>query len=350
MASKSEIKKKNNVNCSGCNEEMSVTHGGIACPQGHHFCLNGCAAQFVQMILNEPQFYLPPRCPNCRAELNLNIIERIMRVDQIPQFHTAMFELVWAKQVVGPDDILCQCPFCNFAEIRRTDKTSLMFVFCGRDSCKKRSCIVCKREVIDDNLDSEDDDEDDCQNDSDINGDNNEYHYKRLKFHMKCSELALFKEKFDKIIESSTGVRCPGCGIIGRKDNACNHMSCLNCETQWCYFCGKKEGDLDTDNENIYHHFNDWQVNSNRCPMYLNNISEVDSSWPEDGEAVLDYFHRQRTLRLLNKFYHECGWKKWNEISNQFTAIKACGFTEEEILAVPSDRPMFYMKSNNMAD
>ena len=50
MALKFEIKKKEKVNCSGCDEEMSVTHGGIACSQGYHFCLNGCAAQFVQMI------------------------------------------------------------------------------------------------------------------------------------------------------------------------------------------------------------------------------------------------------------------------------------------------------------
>ena len=316
--------------CSGCNEKIGLNHGGIACAQGHNLCLNGCAAQFVQIILNEPQVYLPPRCPDCRVELNLNIVERIMTTNQIQQFHTTMFELVWAKQVVGSNEVLCQCPFCNFAEIRQTDQKSVMFVFCRQESCKKITCFVCKTEVFDTEIDSDNEYLDDFQVENLDKG---------LKYHMKCVELASFKERFEKIIENSTGIQCPGCAIVGRKDDACNHMTCVNCETEWCYFCGKKI--LNEDNGSVYDHFDNWRYNNSHCPLYLYNISEIDDSWPEDGEAVIDYFHRQRTLRLLNKFYHECGAAKWEEISGHFKTIRSCGFTKDEFLNVPSDAPMF---------
>ena len=94
---------------------------------------------------------------------------------------------------------------------------------------------------------------------------------------------------------------CPGCKLGGRKDNNCTHMSCTACHTVWCYICGLEEKKLDKSDPkgDIYRHNEDWDTNPKRCPMYFNEIHDIDASWPEDDEDCIILFHRKRTLELL---------------------------------------------------
>jgi hypothetical protein len=46
-------------------------------------------------------------------------------------------------------------------------------------------------------------------------------------------------------------------------------MSCPECQTYWCYFCGLKESDCDKSGSNeeassIYQHNTDWSTNPKR--------------------------------------------------------------------------------------
>lgn len=43
---------------------------------------------------------------------------------------------------------------------------------------------------------------------------------------------------------------CPYCGLGGVKDDGCTHMACGNCNGIWCYFCGKKNEELNKANQN----------------------------------------------------------------------------------------------------
>ena len=69
--------------------------------------------------------------------------------------------------------------------------------------------------------------------------------------------------------------------------------------------------------------------------MYLNQIHELDPSWPADDQSALELFHRKRTLRLLKVVYDRIGQEAYRRM---VTAVPrfgaACGFTEEEIRAV----------------
>ncbi len=33
---------------------------------------------------------------------------------------------------------------------------------------------------------------------------------------------------------------CPGCTVMTEKTHGCNKISCENCKTRWCFYCGKK--------------------------------------------------------------------------------------------------------------
>mmetsp|Transcript_12667 Transcript_12667/g.12764 ORF Transcript_12667/g.12764 Transcript_12667/m.12764 type:complete len:86 (+) Transcript_12667:480-737(+) len=75
-------------------------------------------------------------------------------------------------------------------------------------------------------------------------------------YHQMCVELYPLKTKIENAIEEGEFRRCPQCGLSGRKDEYCTHMTCSVCQTVWCYFCGKKEVDCDKDypGNNIYAH------------------------------------------------------------------------------------------------
>jgi hypothetical protein len=357
--SKDPNKKQQKVVCSGCRAELDSGHGGLSCPQGHHLCLDVCSSSYVDLMLAEPPNYFPPKCPDCRVEINPAIFDRILTPDKLDRFNDAMFEHVYAKQCVGKGEVLCQCPFCKYVEIRAVpDTASIMFVYCKRAGCSKTTCYVCNKELMRrrHNTDEADDDGDENEINVEMDAVQVGHDVERgdasddgtLAFHMKCSALAAEKQKFDDVIKTSVGVPCPGCGIIGRKDDACNHMGCQNCQTSWCYMCGKKESELDISAERsgIYGHFVDWETNSKRCPMYLCNVCDADDDWPEDPYEALNFFHRERTLRLLNKLHVEIGDAKWTELENHFATIRNCGFTKEDFMAVPHDKPLYHLSED----
>lgn len=42
--------------------------------------------------------------------------------------------------------------------------------------------------------------------------------------HLNCHALRNEKKKFDEALAAGNGVKCPGCGVLGRKDGTCTHM------------------------------------------------------------------------------------------------------------------------------
>jgi hypothetical protein len=140
-----------------------------------------------------------------------------------------------------------------------------------------------------------------------------------LERHLSCVALREEKAAFEKALADGGGQTCPGCGVVGRKDGMCTHMTCQECSTVWCYICGLSVDECDkaprvgsASREPIYGHNEDWKTNPKRCPMYLSSISDIDEEWEFDDEDMdedfdeedleelcLDKFHKWRALQKL---------------------------------------------------
>jgi hypothetical protein len=306
--------KKKTV-CGSCDAELEPDHLGIQCIQAHHFCTE-CSVHIVNLFFSDPQHYIPLRCVQCHVELNSSVFERQLTVDQLSFYYQNMLIFVWAKEFLDEDERLDNCPFCNYAVIRNINDTNIFY--CAHPDCMKISCLIC-RKVCPKFLNNY------CTDEQLV----------EMEKHFTCAVLAADKQKFDEYLEAGQKVPCPKCGIAGMKDDACTHMTCLNCSQLWCYFCGKKTEDCDRapDGTNgIIDHNTHWESNLNRCPMYMTQIYDIDSRWPDDEMQCLIMFHRNRSLRLLREVFEILGRDRIDQLDRHFNSVTTCGFTRDEIL------------------
>ncbi|CAF1287810.1 unnamed protein product, partial [Didymodactylos carnosus] len=165
-----------------------------------------------------------------------------------------------------------------YVEIREKSEGA-QFMFCKHRDCGKTSCLICLRDCPTFEQGYEVNEYEEYEDNID-----------EMEHHFICATLKNEKQIFDTTIEKGQKVACPGCGLAGMKDDACTHMTCPNCHTSWCYFCGLKEQECDKALPNdekeitISDHNVDWERNPKRCPMYLTVIQDVDLSWPENED------------------------------------------------------------------
>jgi hypothetical protein len=151
-------------------------------------------------------------------------------------------------------------------------------------------------------------------------------------YHFRCAELGALKAKFDNCIEAGMKRACPGCGHSGIKDDACTHMTCIGCNTIWCYLCGGDDRLLDKAQAgSIFEHNKSWNVRRTRCPMFLMQINEIDASWPSEDRLCLDKLHRIWTLNLLSKLMEEVGLETLQLLFKHFASLANSGFSIEDI-------------------
>ncbi|CAF0828595.1 unnamed protein product [Rotaria sp. Silwood1] len=301
--------------CGACESELEPDHPGIQCVQGHHFCTD-CSKQIINLFFSDPQNYIPLRCVLCRVELNTNVFERQLTPEQLEFYHQHMLVLVWAKQLVGEDERLDNCPFCSFAVIRSINDTSIFH--CQRSDCGKASCLICRKSCpkLRSNYATA-------------------AQQTEMMQHFICESLRTEKFLFDQAIENGQKVPCPKCGLSGMKDDSCTHMACPTCSQIWCYFCGKSVEKCDktsSGKNTIYDHNHNWDTNPNRCPMYFTQIQDIDKRWADNEQDCLTMFHRIRTLRLLREVFEKLGKERINALNGHFHSLDACGFSLNEIL------------------
>ncbi|UJR27623.1 hypothetical protein I4U23_008904 [Adineta vaga] len=309
----SNTKEKKKIICGACGCDLEPDHPGVQCIQGHHFCTE-CSKNIVSLFFSDPQLYIPLRCVECHVELNTSVFERQLTPDQLEFYNQNMLALVWAKELVGPEERLDNCPFCSFAVIRSIYDRS--FLFCERAECKKTSCLICRKalpEIVNDYADDE----------------------HEIFKHFTCVALADDKQEFDSAVENGQKLSCPKCGLAGMKDDSCTHMTCPTCSQIWCYFCGKRLEDCDKSpngTNGIFDHNYNWDTNPKRCPMYFTQLQDIDDRWPGDEQQCLIMFHRNRSLRLLREVFNKLGKDRIEQLNNHFNILNSCGFTLDEIL------------------
>eukprot|EP00929_Paragymnodinium_shiwhaense_P060256 TRINITY_DN30114_c0_g1_i2.p1 TRINITY_DN30114_c0_g1~~TRINITY_DN30114_c0_g1_i2.p1 ORF type:complete len:526 (+),score=113.10 TRINITY_DN30114_c0_g1_i2:130-1707(+) len=286
--------------CAVCQCEFTLTGDsgeGLCCPSSHFLC-SECTGVFVQSVLNDLQSSYPPKCSMCRAELPAASFERQLN----PQQQKLFAEFV-AQHSLAVSERMMKC-HCGYMEVRTDDP-----VLWWCQVCKRGECQVCNKElprpqhgdlgaIMASQLNSEGDELDQA-----------------LRPHIVgCAALRDAKRKVDAAFEGGQTMPCPQCKLAGRKDDACTHMTCNRCHTDWCYVCGLSVADADKKPprggrpaNDIFLHNADWEVNPRRCPMYLTQILEVDPAWLghnwSDGDEVdddkcLEYFHRWRLVPL----------------------------------------------------
>jgi ssDNA-binding Zn-finger/Zn-ribbon topoisomerase 1 len=164
----------------------------------------------------------------------------------------------------------------------------------------------------------------------------------RMNIHCDCIRLLKSKKDLEKAIEEGLSVPCPNCGLRGRKDENCTHMTCPKCKFQFCYICGLDEKTFNCApgvEKPIFRHNKDWQTNPKRCPMYLIQISDSDHRWPnKNDDECLDFFHSllvRRNLKEVFKTYgKESRSQMLRETEKHYGVLKKAGIEYDSIFSV----------------
>lgn len=313
--------------CAICQCEFTVSGDAgvsLCCPASHFMCFE-CSGVFVKSVLGDLETSFPPRCPMCRADMPLDHFERQLTKQQQVDVKTFV-----AKQALKPGQELVKCNECQYFEV--TSGSPIVW-WCA--ACGKGTCFVCKKDLP-----------------------RNAQKYDIDKSpHAVCKALGSAKALVEAAIEDGSKMKCPQCGLAGRKDDACTHMNCPKCTTVWCYVCGLDVKDCDKappregrPQNDIFLHNQDWEVNESRCPMYLTQILEVDMNWLgdnweetardadfEDDEKCLDYLHRFKTIRKLQQVRYTVGPHDFAAVFANFDSVKNSGYTLEEIISTSTD-------------
>ena len=139
------------------------------------------------------------------------------------------------------------------------------------------------------------------------------------------------KSLIEEIIEKESQVFCPKCGLGGRKDLACTHITC-SCEILYCYICAKDESEFNKDNEDFYAHNEEWETKMERCPMYFNIIFACDDRYPEDEECAMNFFHFQKIKKALQNLFQNFMRKDIEEMETKYGILKSYDLDLKEIL------------------
>lgn len=323
---KDELAFIGKVQCYGCQHEVNRDHHGITCLQSHHLCPD-CTPNFINQIFDDPGKNIPVKCMICCTEVPTTHIERNMGVKQM-QTYLRYFLVNSKTAMLAKDEIVMNCPFCDYWEIQ-TKAAGMNFFYCkAAGSCAKMSCTYCSKNVpipVSDEKTQE------------------------AEKHFECAELHPYKKIWETALEDGEKMFCPECKIGGRKNNACTHMTCPNCDCQWCYLCGLSFDDQDKKGGmgvSLFAHNQEWETNGKRCPAWLNEICKVDKRWPQDqvyekyGALALDkhanacseFFHQHRTMQLLREAYEKIGKDTFKRLCKKYGLDANCGYDMKEIL------------------
>ena len=326
------------IECCVCSDALSHDHGGVRCASDppHHLC-GDCSISFCSSKLNELSAdAFPPACSMCSEPVTLASFDAHLNAEQRTRF--LQVSLTHGLAESESLETIVRCPHCSYFETR-SNAEHMNFVFCRREGCEKVSCTVCFKV---------------CELPAEGNVPSlDQARLLGMERHFECkawdSEFGESCSAFEEALSMGQTMACPTCmrnGVSSRaiKDDACTHMTCETCETVWCYLCG-----LDTASEECskapleedpqmsadYRHNVAWFSEEGRCPMYLNQVHELDPTWPADDRSALELFHRKRTLRLLKAVYDRIGQDAYRRMVAAVPRFgAACGFTEEEIRAV----------------
>jgi len=150
---------------------------------------------------------------------------------------------------------LCECPKC---ETKGYVKNDIKTFQCTRESCKYKSCPLCKE---------------------------------RDHLGQKCSEVEKEVETnarndVEEAMASALVRKCPKCSVASIIESGCNKMTCPQCRTTWCYLC---RGVTDTSTSH-------W---SKGCSLYTNGDQTDREAVRTAGDQTTKRYSRAAESRSL---------------------------------------------------
>jgi hypothetical protein len=285
---------------------------------------NDCTDIFVKSEFNSLEISYPPKCWHCSAFVHKESFDAHLSAPQKSQF-----ELHAVIQKITPGQDLIECAECSCIEILPTGEERFTIWWCKE--CFNGKCLVCLKSVP-----------------------KNER--KSLEIHSACKRLGRVKALIEDALELGSKQPCPGCGLSGRKDEACNHMTCPKCGEEWCYVCGKDATKFENDgmeDEDEYgddifgSHFEEWKTNDSCCPSSFSEICGIDCRWPTEENTCLEYFHRFQSIKQLQEVQASVGSEEFILAFETFDSIKNAGYTLKEV--VDTDTSVLIARSDHIS-
>ena len=269
-------------------------------------------------MLAEPASKIPAKCSCCNCELSSASVEMQMTPEQLD-----IYLFYMSKSIAKETDQVARCPFCSYFEFWGKNATSNFF-FCKKEGWKKGSCSICHREfkVPSNGFNITEEEFEEIKSDT------------GMMSHTKCYQYKQIKDDWEKALEEGIKRKCPSWGVGGIKNDACTHMRCNNCQTQWCYVWAKALEDLNYDPSRspMYGHNVNWNTNPRRCPMYLTEIHQIDDRYTQDDQEWKMLFHKLLTYKNIKKFFDEYHQLQFDELCQVFPSVLNHGYDIEEAL------------------
>jgi hypothetical protein len=285
--------KKNEVKCCSCQQVLSRDDQALAikCSAGHYICAQDpkvadrCTTGFIQAQA-ETSYSPPIKCPVCPAPVVLPTFIRFLDDSQL-----SCHMIRVAMSTLQPGESLLECPNCRYSEISDCSTADVARLHCKYEGCGIVTCYVCKLKIgklhwsgLEEGTVSAGEGEDESR------------FAERAEEHLtSCFPLATLKFKFDEVMEWNSKFKCPTCSFGGQKDDACTHMKECPCAVNWCYFCQQVLP------PNMFDHNSDWHTRSAHCPLFLEELHDFDSTWPEDQAGCMEKLHRLVCLKKLKQ-------------------------------------------------
>ncbi|KAF2769578.1 hypothetical protein EJ03DRAFT_89184 [Teratosphaeria nubilosa] len=183
--------------CAICFDEDETL---IRLPKCGHKCCQDCFQQYCTIDIENK---LPLRCFDaaCEAIMPIELIVKHLKASDLDLLADASAEL----HLKSNPDIYVKCPAINCSGYYTASSESL-HLMCT--TCCTTICTQCNVPLH--------------------NGEMCREYQERVSGH-----LAQLQEYLD----SGKAKRCPKCTVVIEKDAGCNHMTCINCYTHFCFEC-----------------------------------------------------------------------------------------------------------------
>ena len=236
---KSRIKTKNdsiynfeiNERCLVCDDELNEKEKENNFIECHHALCSECYYNYLKENI-ETNNVINIKCPinECEKILYNNFIEKML-INDIPLLDKYKKFVNRRQLILNPDIQLCPFPDCESYAKKGKNK----YVACIHNNHK--FCLKCLKE----------------------------WHGNK-----SCKYSNVLDDKFEHWRNPNKVKKCPKCKYFIEKNDGCNHITCFNCQYEFCWLC------LDKYNENHYKtgicsglQYSSFEYLSNKICLYL---------------------------------------------------------------------------------